>query len=346
MPSLLFFLFLLLCMRLFFEKGIWFSEGNSKIAVDPSSGKKKADVAIISHGHSDHVSVGHKQYLMTLATYELLKVQGKNVKKTESTEFGKQHSIGECNIRFENSGHILGSGQIVLENASTTVISGDFKLEDSLLTQGAVPVPCDTLVMETTFGLPQYAFPPREDVYQEMGQWIEKNVKANKFVVLCGYALGKSQELTKIVNEYSNQVPLVHERVFQNNQVYEKFGLKLGKYLLANHNLKDSNVMIIPPSLFDKTLVPALEFSTGKKVVSAVATGWPYGYGFDKSFCLSDHCDYNELLDYVQQSNPKQVLTMHGYAKEFAQAVTRKFRIPARALGDKSQQSLAEFAFA
>ncbi len=315
------------------------------MAVDPSSGRRKADVAVITHGHSDHVSAGHKQYLMTLPTYDLLKIQGKNVVKTETTEFGKKHRIGDTVVSFEDSGHILGSGQVILDNATRTVISGDFKVEDSLLTKGAKPVSCDTLVMETTFGLPEYSFPSREEVGREMGKWIDQNVKRNNFVLLAGYALGKAQELTRIVNEYSSSIPLVHERIFQNNQVYEKYGIKLGRFLLANHNLKESNVMIIPPSLMDKSLVPALEYSVGKKVVSAVATGWPYSYGFDRTFCLSDHCDFEELLSFVDCCAPRQVLTMHGYATEFANAVRRKFGIPARPLSEPSQQSLAEYTF-
>ncbi|MDO8624897.1 MAG: MBL fold metallo-hydrolase [Candidatus Diapherotrites archaeon] len=331
-------------MRLVFEKGVWFDAGNQRVAVDPHSGRKKADVAIISHGHSDHVSVGHKQYLMTLPTYELLKVAGTNVSKTETTEFGKMHPIGDVSVSFENSGHVLGSGQVVLDQSTRTVITGDFKCEDSLLLKGAKPISCDTLVMETTFGLPQFAFPPREEVYAEMGKWIDQNVSQDRFVVLAGYALGKSQELTRIVNDYSDSVPLVHERVFDTNRAYERFGVELGEYMRAEHNLKDSNVLIMPPSLCNKSFLPALEFALQKKVVSAIATGWNHSYGFDKSFCLSDHCDFNELLEFVAAVAPKQVYTMHGYAEEFAHTIRRRLNIPARPLTGASQQTLAEFA--
>jgi Cft2 family RNA processing exonuclease len=331
-------------MRLLFEKGVWFDAAGLRVAVDPHSGRKKADVAIISHGHSDHVSVGHRQYLMTLPTYELLKAAGTNVSKTESTEFGKTHQVGSASVRFENSGHVLGSGQVLLEESTRTVITGDFKTEDSLLFKGAQPVSCDTLVMETTFGLPQFSFPPREEVYAQIGSWVDREVEKGHFVVLAGYALGKAQELTRIVNDYSYSVPLVHERVFDNNRVYEKFGVRLGKYLRAEHNMTDSDVLILPPSLCDKNFVPALEFALQKKVSSAVATGWNYSYGFDKSFCLSDHCDFEELLDFVAHVAPKQVYTMHGYAEEFAATVRRRLGIPARPLSGASQQTLSEFA--
>lgn len=333
-------------MDLKFHRGLWFSDTNREIVVDPASGKKKADVALVTHAHSDHVSVGHKEYWMTLATYELLKSRGERISKTATTEFGKRDSLGNTQVSFENSGHILGSGQIVLENDSKTVVTGDFKVCDSLLTTGAEAISCDTLVMETTFGLPEFVFPKREEVYDEIGRWIKSNTNANRLSVLAGYSLGKAQELTKIVNEYSGEEPVVHEAVFRNNAVYEKFGLKLGDYELADHNLSDASVLIMPPSLMDKNLPIALQVASGKKVQCAMATGWNYSYGFDKRFCLSDHCDFNELLEFVKAVSPKRVLTMHGYAAEFARTITRKLGIPSRPLGHASQQTLAEFAFA
>ncbi len=329
-----------------FDRGIWFSEGKKRLAVDPSSGKKKADLALISHAHSDHVSKGHLQYLMTLPTYELLKNQARASSKTETTEFGKVHSMGDTQIQLENAGHVLGSAQIVLENSTKTLVTGDFKTKDSLTLKGAEPISCDTLVCETTFGLPEYVFSDRESVYAQIGGFVEKQVNANHFVVLCGYALGKAQELTKIVNEYSNQIPLVHDRIFAHNQTYEEFGVKLGEYVKAEGNLREGNVLILPPTLLGKHMASAISFTTGKRVVTAMATGWKFNTGFDATFALSDHCDFKELMAFVEAVSPKQVLTMHGFEKEFAHAVRRKLGIPARPLGNATQQTLSEFAFA
>jgi Cft2 family RNA processing exonuclease len=87
----------------------------------------------------------------------------------------------------------------------------------------------------------------------------------------------------------------------------------------------------------------ALSFSIKKKVASAIATGWPYRSHYDKVFPLSDHADYNQLLEYVKEAKPKTVLTSHGFAKEFAHAVQRKLKIPARELDAKGQSILSEF---
>ena len=43
-----------------------------------------------------------------------------------------------------------------------------------------------------------------------------------------------------------------------------------------------------------------------------------YRYQVDAAFPLSDHADYNDLLRYVELVQPKRVLTLHGFAAEFA----------------------------
>ena len=171
-------------------------------------------------------------------------------------------------------------------------------------------------------------------------------MRLNRFIVLSGYSLGKAQELTKFCNDFLGVHPLVHERIFENNQVYEKHGVKLGSYHKLNHNLNDSNVLIMPPMLVNRHLLSALEYSINKKVVSALATGWFYRRGHDKVFPLSDHADFNSLIRYVEESSPSLVLTMHGFENEFARYVSRRLKIPARpvkAVG-KKQKALVEFA--
>lgn len=331
-------------MRFFFENGLVCKNGGGQFLVDPSNAKKKQLTAVVSHAHSDHFANGHQTAWMTPQTHALLSNRHSNVKNAKKKELNKKFNVQNCGISFHNSGHILGSAQIKLESDQTTLITSDFNPMDSLLLSGAQPQKCDTLIVETTFGLPEFAFPDRETVHEQIGEWIKHQTSQNQFVILAGYALGKAQELTRIVNEFAGIVPLVHEQIARHNQTYEQFGIKLGKYIPLNHNLRESSVLILPPTLFDKQLVPALEFELNKKVVTAMATGWGYRNGFDQVFPLSDHADYNGLLEFVKACEPKQVLTMHGYTREFAHAVSRKLKIPARSLETNGQQFLSEFS--
>jgi len=146
------------------------------------------------------------------------------------------------------------------------------------------------------------------------------------------------------VNEYANVTPLVHESIFRNNEVYKKHGIKLGDYIELNHNLNESSVLIMPPSLVDHNLLQVLSFSLHRKIFSGMATGWSYRNGFSEIFPLSDHADFSQLMQYAKESEPKLVVTMHGFERELAGYIQRRLGIAARPLGEKGQKTITEFA--
>ena len=43
-----------------------------------------------------------------------------------------------------------------------------------------------------------------------------------------------------------------------------------------------------------------------------------FSRGTDYSIPLSDHCDYNELIELVKQSHAEKIYTIHGFVDEFA----------------------------
>src|SRR2546430_8890971 len=77
----------------------------------------------------------------------------------------------------------------------------------------------------------------------------------------------------------------------------------------------------------------------------AMITGWAvepnavYRYQVDAAFPLSDHADYNDLIRYVDLVKPKRVLTLHGFAAEFARDL-RERGIEAWALSEENQMEL------
>lgn len=314
-------------------------EDNGKFFIDARA-KKNQDI-VITHAHSDHAkTTTQNRYFMSKGTSSLIK----KGKKSEINEipFKKKFSLGEFSVSLHNAGHILGSSQLKVEGNKTVVFTSDFKLQDSILFKGAEIIPSDILVIESTFGAPQHFFPEREIVYAEMKKWLKEKLKENKFIVLGGYSTGKAQELTRLVNEFLGEAPFVHGKIAEQNSAYEDNGVKLGEYRKLNNNLREGNVLIMPPHLIGPPLLAAISHEAGRKVECAVATGWN-GRGY-KTFPLSDHADFNQLMHYVEKSNPKLVLTHHGFASQFARYVKRKLGIEARELGKKGQKTLNEFS--
>jgi len=327
-------------MQVMHKNGIIFRE-KSDLFVDAGGIRNKS--CLITHAHSDHAhATSSNTYYLTPQTSALIAAKEKGFSVKE-IEFGKKFEVDGFSCRFLPSGHILGAGQVEILNGAHAVLTSDFKLQKSILFEGAQILPCEILVIETTFGVPHYSFPSRDVVYEDMMRWIHEQLSASNFVVLGGYSTGKAQELTKVVNEFLGESPLVHPKVFCQNSVYEKQGVKLGSYIELNHNLGDSNILIMPPHLIDDNLLYALSRQIGKNVEAAIATGWGK-FSRYKTFPLSDHADFTSLATYVKESNPKLVLTTHGFEEEFASYVQKKLGIPARPLSRGAQSSIGDFA--
>ncbi|MBR9707219.1 MAG: hypothetical protein GOV15_02165, partial [Candidatus Diapherotrites archaeon] len=102
---------------------------------------------------------------------------------------------------------------------------------------------------------------------------------------------------------------------------------------------------IIPPSNLNLGVVGALAYQFKRNFVTAFASGWAgtFSRGTDKQFPLSSHGDFNQVLSYIEQSNPKQVYTVYGFANEMAQAIRRRTGIKAESLVKKKQADLTQF---
>ncbi len=313
------------------------------LGIDPNKSPKDLEKIFFTHAHSDHVKLAkEKNFFATLPTIDLIKKRFNRKYdlnfSTLSTE--KKYQINDFELELFENGHILGSVQTKLtHNEKDIVLTSDFRLQDSLLFKGAKPILADTLVLETTFGSPEYVFPSYNETLNNMISFLEKN--SENLVVFAGYSLGKSQELTAIANQANSNV-LVHESIYEMNKIYEKHGINLGKYEKLDHNLKDFNVLIMPPGLVDKFLLATLKHFDKRKIVTATATGWEWNKSFDYSFPLSNHADYNDLISYVQESNPKLVLTDHGFCGEFARKLNR-MGFNARPLEQHKQQAIFEY---
>jgi Cft2 family RNA processing exonuclease len=77
-----------------------------------------------------------------------------------------------------------------------------------------------------------------------------------------------------------------------------------------------------------------------------MVTGWAldssarYRYRCDEAFPLSDHADYDDLIRFVEAVAPRRVLTLHGFAADFARDL-RARGVDAWALGEANQLDLA-----
>jgi hypothetical protein len=258
----------------------------------------------------------------------------------ETYHYNQAWTEGEHRLTLFSAGHVLGSAQLLIEGeAGRFVYTGDFKLGRAYTCEPAEVKPCDVLLMECTYGRPQYVFPPRDAVEDAMIEFALAALDARSAPVFYAYSLGKAQEAMAILGKAG--VPLtVHGAVYNMAQVYERCGVHLPPYAKYDALTYDgSSALIWPPS--GKALPVALR---GKPTRSAVLTGWAldrgatYAYGADAAFALSDHADFPALLRYLELAQPRKVLLNHGW-RDFVWRL-RRMGIDAEYLEEHQQLAL------
>jgi DNA ligase-1 len=218
--------------------------------------------------------------------------------------------------------------------------TGDFKLRRGLSAEPCEPRRADILIMETTYGRPQYVFPPTQDVLKGIIRFCREALDNDETPVLLGYSLGKSQEILCGLADAS--LPLMlHGSVYKLTQIYEQFGQCFPKHDRYEAGAGRGKVLLCPPNVINSAMLRNLG-----KTRTAILTGWAvdpncrFRYQSDAAFALSDHADFPDLIEMVKYVQPKKVYTLHGFAADFAQNL-RNLGYDAQALSQDEQLSLS-----
>ena len=283
------------------EKGIYCPYGD--FYLDP---KEPIANAVISHAHGDHAISGNTEVFCTAATAAFMQVRyGKTAAKVFNIVSWKSvFEIKEVKISFLPAGHMLGSAMVLMEYKGVRYLyTGDFKLQPDASCEPIEFCKADVLITESTFANPGITHPDPVKEIQKLNS-IQTNI------LLGAYSLGKSQRLISMISKYAPQKKvLVHHKIMPLNSVYEKFGYPLGRYQVYGRKLmknQEEYVYIVPPFTFDSYIR-----ATGVKRL--FASGWKnLQVNVNDTLFISDHADWNDILETVKQVEPKQIWTLHG----------------------------------
>jgi DNA ligase 1 len=317
-----------------YERGVYLPQQD--FWLDPWDAKR---FAFVSHAHSDHIAP-HQEVIVSERTARLMRARLPGSRIEHPLPFGERRSIRTVDLMLLPAGHILGSAQcLIFAGEETLLYTGDFKLRPGKSAEMAEWRHADTLVMETTFGVPRYRFPPTKEVVDRMVAFCGETIDAGEVPVLLGYSLGKAQEILCAL-EGAGLTPMLHGAVYQMTRIYEQLGQSFCKYVRYDRNDVAGKVLICPPSANRSTM---LENISRKRV--AFISGWAvdphaiYRHQVDAAFPLSDHADYDDLLRYIELVQPRRVLTLHGFAAAFASDL-RARGLEAWALTEENQMEL------
>ncbi len=326
----------------FHEGGVFLPQ--LRLWLDPHEPQLGPERVFVSHAHSDHTEL-HREVILSAPTAKLMQARLGTQSIEHVLDFGQPRSFHgsavDYTITLLPAGHIFGSAMSLIDMGGQSLLyTGDFKLRQSLSAEPCQPRHADVLIMETTYGRPEYRFPPAQEVMVGVVRFCRQALDNDETPVLLGYSLGKSQELLCGLGDAGLPF-MLHGAVYKLTKIYEQFGQCFPPYEPYEAARAQGRVLLCPPSVAGSAMLRKLG-----RTRTAVMTGWAvdpgcrFRYGADAAFPLSDHADFPDLIEMVKRVNPKKIYTLHGFAADFAQSL-REFGFDAQALSEEEQMLLA-----
>ena len=313
------------------KNGILCEINGKRVCLDPKNADSTG-INFVSHAHSDHLpSKNGGMILASIETNEIANLRGFRM---------ENHVQNIDEFLLVDSGHILGAKGLLFDEIFYT---GDICTRNRGFLRGAKIPKCKTLITECTFGLPEFVFPKIEVIQKQVNELISDLYGKGIPVILMGYQLGKAQTITQLFGHWG---PLYfHDSVKEMNSLHQKLGVSLndgiGHSEAQKKGLLDKKpwIMIAPMMSSKSNFLKEMKSKYGAVTIGfsgwAQSTRFPFGRRSDYSIPLSDHCDFNELVNMVIQSGAEQVYTIHGFVEEFSQHL-RKLGINAQPLREAS----------
>jgi Cft2 family RNA processing exonuclease len=288
----------------------------------------------ISHAHSDHARGLHCNVIATpetLRIYRLRWPEDEQVPQSlHSLPYGKSRQHNGATLTAFPASHIVGAAQLLIEyNGERVVYTGDIKLRPPICGAVTQVVPCDRLIIESTFGIPVYHFLDRDTARERIIDFARECLADKTTPVFIGYPLGRGQE---IVHTLCNAgVPTaVHGAIARLIPAYEEAGYQFPCWRPYLARDPETQALVVVPNF--RAYIEA----RGTKYRLAYVSGWAAldnarnRVGAEELIPYSDHADYEELLEIVEHSGAREVDVVHGYTEPFA-SILRARGIEARA---------------
>lgn len=282
--------------------GLYCSYG--KFYLDP---KEMVRDAVISHAHGDHAVSGNQNVYCTRPTSLFMLHRYKKFAAGEFylKSFNESFILNDVKISFLPAGHMLGSAMVLMEYKGVSYLyTGDYKLQPDSTCEPIVFPAADVLITETTFADPEVLHPDPE-------QEIRKMSTTTSNIMVGAYALGKSQRLIRMINDFCPEKRiLVHHNILPFVRIYEQEGFSLGDYEVYDRKVMKNNqenlIYLVPPLVF-RSYIRAVN------VIRVFASGWKnLQRSNGMELLISDHVDWNDIIYTIDQIKPSEVWTIHG----------------------------------
>jgi putative mRNA 3-end processing factor len=315
-------------LLVFNEKGIYCQQADVYI-----DAWRPVHKCIVTHGHADHSRWGHAQYITHRNNVPIIKHRLGDI-AVSGKDWNESFTINGVRFSLHPAGHITASSQVRVEyKGEVWVFTGDFKTENDDLAEPFEPVRCNTFITECTFGLPAFKWEPQASVFHDINTWWSQNQSEGKTSVLFGYSLGKAQRLLKHLDTSIGTI-YTHGAVENMTDVLRSHYQLPQTTRVTRETTKEEikgNIVVAPPSAHGGTWIRKMV-----PYVTASASGWMTFRGarrrraIDRGFVLSDHADWDGLIETIKATGCETVITTHGYTDIFSRYLREELGYDAR----------------
>jgi putative mRNA 3-end processing factor len=293
-------------------------------------------VRLVTHIHADHLhglAASLRECEAVLATPLTRALLGalkgrRKAQRIRELPYGQPYERRGERFELFSAAHVAGSAQVLLTTAEGVRVAytGDLK------SPPAPVLPADVLVMEATYGEPAHVRPFRGEVEGLFLGLVRERLHLGPVCVV-GYH-GKLQEAAALLHRGGIRAPLLApERVFEALEICREHGLDPGLVLKAG-----SPEALAALGQAYVRLRHAAAPGRVEEPTRILLTGWQFDQPClraaegDYRVALSDHCDFAELLSYVEASGA-QLVIVDGFraraAGVFAAEVRRRLGVRA-----------------
>ncbi|MEE8199185.1 MAG: MBL fold metallo-hydrolase [Thermoplasmata archaeon] len=268
-----------------------------------------------------------------------------------AVDYGDTFQVGNLEVDVHSAGHIPGSSMFRINDRETVLFTGDLQTIDTHLVRGTEPVPCDVLVLESTYAGRHH--PDRAQTEAQFLARVDEVVERGGTALVPCFAVARTQEVLMALAETDHEIWVDgmgrqvarmyqrHRRFIRSPKRYERAlgrarivrsqanrdrALRGDVILTTGGMLSGGPVLhylaALKDDLHSEVLLTGyqVEGTNGRLLLDTRTIelqGVPVPVEAEvSSHDFSAHAGHAKLVEFVEGCDPTRVVLMHGDARE------------------------------
>ncbi|MBN2694614.1 hypothetical protein JXR93_08125 [bacterium] len=275
---------------------------------------KKRALSFISHAHSEQMNTFHDRIIATKTTIEFYKkfVLKEVPLNALQMSFFRKFSIGDLTLTLYPSGHVPGAAQLFVKVKENKILySGHINNRVNPICDEIYYPTAETLVLDSTYGSEEYIFPKRDVEESLFLKYVKKELENGYHIVILTNPFGKAQYLIDLLNRLQKPIYL-QNKIYQYTQLFKSEKIIDFSFIKPlTSKLSTPSILLYPFEYFEKIPFNRDEYKkialSGDAIFKDI---FHSKYILDESFIISDHADFNGLIEYVKFVSPSKIYLM------------------------------------